>query len=108
MWLTIIAITILTVLLLFITNAIRIASIIPGFILGGGGYFIAAKIIETYISEIEGKLEYIFSGFLVLLILGLYSRTQDSLNTGPSALRAEIQGLGVYAFLVSLLLAWNY
>jgi len=106
MALTIMAITILTVLLLFIINATGISRIIPGFILGGGGYFVAAKSIEKYLWVIESKLEYILSGFFVLLIFGFYSRSQDSTNTGPSALRSEIQGIGIYAFLVSLLLAW--
>ena len=102
---TIIILTVLCVILLFLLNSIGVGVLIPPAILGPGSFYLAKEIVESYIHNIEDSASVILSGLCVLIIFGAYARTQDD-SEGPSEIRSQIQGIGVYTFIASILLAY--
>jgi hypothetical protein len=100
----VILLTLLSVAIPFILNFTGIGTILPSIVKGAGGYYLSYYLIEKYFSPVESAWPLILSGLFTGLIFHMYSRTQDD-STGPSALRAEMQGVGFYALTMSVILA---
>ena len=102
---TIAMLTVICVILLFILNSIGVGVIIPPTILGPGSFYLSKVIVDSYIHTIVDSTSIVLSGLCVLIIFGVYARTQDD-SEGPSEIRSQIQGIGIYAFIASIILAF--
>ena len=102
---TILTLTVLCVILLFILNFVGVGVIVPPIILGPGSFYLSKVIVESYINNIENSITIILSGLCVLFIMGAYATSQDD-SRGPSEIRSQIQGIGIYTFIASVILAY--
>lgn len=100
---TIFLLSALPIVFVFIVNRF-LGSFIGSFLQGAGSYTLSYIVVRQLIEAEINSIDFIASGAILAIVLSVYSKTQDD-NAGPSAIRAEIQGVGVYAALAALLLA---
>ena len=96
----ILVLTVLPIVIAFVINRL-IGNFIGAFFQGAGSYLISYYILKQIIETEINSIDFIVSGGIIVLALSAYSRTQDD-QEGPSPIRAQIQGVGFYAFITAI------
>lgn len=101
--LNILLLAVFSILLPILINKLKVGAFIPILIQGAGSFFVSSILLVKLIHVVPKWWELIVAGVIVAIFFDRLSRFLDD-SVNPSRFRADIQGIGVYALIFSIIL----